>query len=93
MSGHVKRPPTEAASYTGVIDDSAIALKTKIVAMRLAIVQANIERVCRSSMVRPLRINVLFVLSLNRSRARVCIRLLTGPDFCKTGHCEVKKGH
>jgi hypothetical protein len=36
--------------YTGVIDDSAIALRMKIAVMRLAIVQANIERVCRSSM-------------------------------------------
>jgi hypothetical protein len=31
-------------------------------------------------------------VSLSRSRVRVCIRLLTAPDFCKTGHLQIQKG-
>jgi hypothetical protein len=29
-------------------------------------------------------------VSVSRSRVRVCIRLLTAPDFCKAGHSQIQ---
>jgi hypothetical protein len=33
------------------------------------------------------------LVSVSRSRVRVCIRLLTAPDFCKADHSQIQRGH
>jgi hypothetical protein len=33
------------------------------------------------------------LVSVSRSRVRVCIRLLTAPDFCKADHSQIQPGH
>jgi hypothetical protein len=33
------------------------------------------------------------LVSVSRSRVRVCIRLLTAPDFCKADHSQIQRSH